>query len=129
MFDEYVGISPKSDLVLLQILAARLNKKSFLHINSTREGGGVAEILQRMIPILTELGIDAKWEVIEGDPVFFDITKILFSHRRKKIKTILKEKYKENINDISFIEKRVEELTPEQIGKLINELFLTTVKK
>lgn len=75
MFDEYVGISPKSDLVLLQILASRLNKKSFLHINSTREGGGVAEILQRMIPILTELGIDAKWEVIEGDPVFFDITK------------------------------------------------------
>jgi len=75
LFDEYVGISPKSDLVLLQILASHLNKKSFLHINSTREGGGVAEILQRMIPILVELGIDAKWEVIEGDSVFFDITK------------------------------------------------------
>ena len=75
MFDEYVGVSPKSDLVLLQILSSRLNKKSFLHINSTREGGGVAEILQRMIPILAELGIDAQWEVIEGDPVFFDITK------------------------------------------------------
>ncbi|MDH5769485.1 MAG: glycosyltransferase, partial [Nitrospirota bacterium] len=51
------------------------NKRSFLHINSTREGGGVAEILQRMIPILRELGIDARWEVIEGDSIFFDITK------------------------------------------------------
>lgn len=75
MFDEYVGVSPKSDLLLLQILAARLNKRSFLHINSTREGGGVAEILQRMVPILVELGIDARWEVLEGDPRFFDITK------------------------------------------------------
>lgn len=75
MFNQYLGISPKSDLLLLQMLAAKLNKRSFLHINSTREGGGVAEILQRMIPILRELGIDARWEVIEGDSIFFDITK------------------------------------------------------
>lgn len=75
MFDRYVGISPKSDLLLLQMLTSRLNKKSFLHINSTREGGGVAEILQRMTPLLTELGIDARWEIIEGDNDFFDITK------------------------------------------------------
>lgn len=75
MFDRYVGISPKSDLLLLQLLGTRLLKKSFLHINSTRSGGGVAEILQRMIPIISELGIDARWETVEGDPEFFDITK------------------------------------------------------
>jgi trehalose synthase len=75
LFDRYVGISPKSDLLLLQLLGARLLNKSFLHINSTRAGGGVAEILQRMIPIISELGIDARWEVIKGDPEFFDITK------------------------------------------------------
>jgi trehalose synthase len=75
LFNQYVGISPKSDLLLLQILCEKLHKKSFLHINSTREGGGVAEILQRMIPILKELGIDARWEVIGGDAQFFDITK------------------------------------------------------
>lgn len=75
MLDQYVGISPKSDLLLLQMFGAKLNKRSFLHINSTREGGGVAEILQRMIPILNELGIDARWEVIQGDSRFFDITK------------------------------------------------------
>ncbi|MBE0425739.1 MAG: glycosyltransferase [Nitrospirae bacterium] len=57
------------------MLGEKLNKRSFLHINSTREGGGVAEILQRMIPILNELGIEARWEVIEGDPNFFEITK------------------------------------------------------
>jgi len=75
LFDRYVGISPKSDLLLLQLLGARLLNRSFLHINSTRAGGGVAEILQRMIPIISELGIDARWEIIEGDPEFFDITK------------------------------------------------------
>jgi trehalose synthase len=75
VFNQYVGIAPKSDLLLLQILGEKLHKKSFLHINSTREGGGVAEILQRMIPILEELGIKARWEVIEGDARFFDITK------------------------------------------------------
>lgn len=75
MFNQYVGISPKCDLTILQLLGEKLNKRSFLHINSTREGGGVAEILQRMIPILKELGIDARWDVIEGDSRFFDITK------------------------------------------------------
>jgi trehalose synthase len=57
------------------MLGAKLRNRSFLHVNSTRAGGGVAEILQRMIPIISELGIDARWETIEGDPEFFDITK------------------------------------------------------
>ncbi len=75
MIEQYSGIAPKGDLLLLEKLSGSLQKKSFLHINSTRAGGGVAEILQRMIPILKELGIDARWEVITGDEKFFDITK------------------------------------------------------
>ena len=75
MFDQYLGIAPKGDLLLMQLLSAKLHSRSFLHVNSTREGGGVAEILQRMVPILNELGINARWEVIEGNPKFFDITK------------------------------------------------------
>jgi trehalose synthase len=75
MIEQYSGIAPKGDLLLLGRLSERLQKKSFLHINSTRAGGGVAEILQRMIPILEELGISARWEVIGGDDKFFDITK------------------------------------------------------
>jgi trehalose synthase len=75
MIEQYSGIAPKGDLLLLGRLSERLQKKSFLHINSTRAGGGVAEILQRMIPILEELGVSARWEVIAGDEKFFDITK------------------------------------------------------
>lgn len=75
MITQYAGISPKGDLLLLQKLAKVLHGRSFLHVNSTREGGGVAEILQRMIPILQGLGIDARWEVIVGDDQFYGITK------------------------------------------------------
>ena len=75
MISQYQEIAPKGDLLLLQKLADRLQKKKFLHINSTREGGGVAEILQRMVPMLIDLGIDARWEVLRGDDAFFDMTK------------------------------------------------------
>ena len=75
MIKEYSGIAPKGDLLLIQRLCEKLKGKSFLHVNSTREGGGVAEILHRMIPLLADLGIDARWEVIEGDAAFYDFTK------------------------------------------------------
>lgn len=75
MLDLYTGIAPKADLMLLEQLGERLRGRSFLHVNSTRAGGGVAEILQCMIPILTSIGIEARWEVIEGDASFFDMTK------------------------------------------------------
>jgi trehalose synthase len=72
---KYAGVSPKADLILLQTLARRLRGKSFLHVNSTKAGGGVAEILQRMTPILQSLEIDTRWEIIHGDERFFEMTK------------------------------------------------------
>ena len=75
MISQYYGIAPKGDMLLLQQLCGRLKNRRFLHINSTREGGGVAEILHRMIPMLKEFGVDARWEVIKGDAPFYDMTK------------------------------------------------------
>lgn len=75
MIARYAGVVPRGDLLFLQKLGEKLRDKTFLHINSTRAGGGVAEILQRMIPIMQELGIGARWEVIYGDDGFFDMTK------------------------------------------------------
>ena len=75
MISQYRGISPKADLILIQRLAEKFHGRSFLHVNSTKAGGGVAEILQRMLPIIESLGIAARWEVIEGDERFFEITK------------------------------------------------------
>ncbi len=75
MIESFTGIAPRGDLLLLRKLAEKLEGKTFLHVNSTREGGGVAEILQRMVPILSSLGIKARWEIIKGDDRFFDMTK------------------------------------------------------
>ncbi len=75
MIDAYKGISPKGDIVLLHKFGKVFSNRTFLHVNSTREGGGVAEILHRMIPILKGLGIDTRWEVIKGDGEFYSITK------------------------------------------------------
>jgi trehalose synthase len=72
---QYAGIAPNRDLLLLKQLGKKLRGRSFLHVNSTREGGGVAEILQRMIPLIQSLDIDARWEVIQGDARFYDTTK------------------------------------------------------
>jgi trehalose synthase len=88
---QYSGISPKGDLLLLQKLGERLQDRSFLHINSTRAGGGVAEILQRMVPVLGELGITARWEILEGDEKFFDITKKMHNALQGNMEVITKE--------------------------------------
>jgi len=45
------------------------------NINSTFTGGGVAEILSRMLPLLEQLGVDARWNTIKGSPEFFQVTK------------------------------------------------------
>jgi trehalose synthase len=91
MISHYSGISPTGDLLLLQKLGAKLKKKSFLHINSTKAGGGVAEILQRMIPIMNGLGIKTRWEIIEGDDRFFDITKKIHNAIQGNPETITKD--------------------------------------
>lgn len=75
MISLYSGIAERGELILLKRLGEVFKGKKILHINSTRAGGGVAEILQRMLPLLRSLGIDARWEVIEGDLRFFEITK------------------------------------------------------
>jgi len=62
------------------------------------------------------------FSVVE-EKLFFDITKKLFNYRRKKIKNILGEFYKLKMDNIPYLEHRVEELLPEQIGNLSNIIF------
>jgi trehalose synthase len=59
----------------LHVLASRVGRRRIRNINSTAVGGGVAEILTRLVPLLRELGLDVAWDVIKGDQAFFDATK------------------------------------------------------
>ncbi len=46
-----------------------------LHVNSTAYGGGVAEILYTLVPLMSSLGLEAEWRIIEADADFFEVTK------------------------------------------------------
>ena len=73
--EEYASIVGGAVIDDLRLLADRLKGKTIQHINSTLVGGGVAEILGRMIPLLQELAVDARWDVIKGGERFFAVTK------------------------------------------------------
>ncbi|UCE06417.1 MAG: glycosyltransferase [bacterium] len=55
--------------------ARKLYGKRIIHINSTFYGGGVAEILNSLVPLMNDVGLDAGWRIIRGSPDFFAITK------------------------------------------------------
>ncbi|MGE5189321.1 MAG: glycosyltransferase [Gemmatimonadota bacterium] len=71
----YEGIVGSSAVTQLRRIGEKLSGARVVHVNSTREGGGVAEILEWMVPLMRDVGIDASWEVIHGDQRFFEITK------------------------------------------------------
>jgi trehalose synthase len=73
--EDYASIVGKSYLEEMRLLAGKLAGKTVQNINSTAVGGGVAEILTRMVPLLNQLGVQTRWDVIKGDEKFFVITK------------------------------------------------------
>jgi trehalose synthase len=73
--EDYAPIVGEATVRELRLLADRLQGRTIQNINSTAVGGGVAEILSRMIPLLNELGVRAVWDVIKGDEKFFATTK------------------------------------------------------
>jgi trehalose synthase len=75
LLDRYEEVVGPQEVQRLRQLALGLVGKRIVHVNSTKTGGGVAEILGWMIPMMRELGIDARWEVAGGPPEFYRVTK------------------------------------------------------
>ena len=73
--DDYVPILGKAEIGELRLLASRLGRRRVQMVNSTAMGGGVAEMLNRIIPLMQELNLDVRWDVITGGDDFFAITK------------------------------------------------------
>jgi trehalose synthase len=61
---DYESVVGKSYIEELTMLANRLSGKTILNINSTFVGGGVVEILSRLVPLLNQLGVDVRWQII-----------------------------------------------------------------
>jgi len=71
-----------------------------VHVNSTRQGGGVAEILNKLVPLMKELDLNVSWETIQGNPDFFSCTKNFHNALQgKKINT--SDKLKQVYEDIN----------------------------
>ncbi|HEU5310825.1 MAG TPA: hypothetical protein VFV24_05170, partial [Candidatus Eisenbacteria bacterium] len=73
--ERYERLLGTRTLRALEALARRLKGHRIVMVNTTKTGGGVAEILHRVVMILNELGITTTWEVMEGDDRFFGVTK------------------------------------------------------
>lgn len=72
---EYAQITGDAVIDQLYQLSKTLKGKKVVHVNSTRVGGGVAEILDKLVPLMNELGIETSWEVITGEGPFYQCTK------------------------------------------------------
>ena len=126
-YAEFVGSETIEDLILL---SEELKGIKVLHINSTKEGGGVAEILSRLVSLMNALGIETHWEVFKGSDEFFHFTKKLHNmlHIRgfstiesHEVSIYLRETY-ENLNrintenyDVVFVHD------PQPMGMVINK--------
>jgi trehalose synthase len=73
--DDYTALLGAPEIAELRSLAGRLRGRTVQMVNSTAVGGGVAEILNRLVPILQELGLAIRWDVITGGNDFFEVTK------------------------------------------------------
>src|ERR1700693_2387804 len=73
--DDYKSIVGIAEIDELKFLARELKGKKVKMVNSTAVGGGVAEMLNQLVPLLRELEVQTNWDVITGGNDFFEVTK------------------------------------------------------
>ena len=73
--DKYQDIVGDRIIQNIRDEASSLSEKKMVHINSTYQGGGVAEILNSLVILLNDVGIETDWRILHGNLDFFTITK------------------------------------------------------
>lgn len=76
-FEKYRSIIGDDQMDEIYGLASQLKGSKVLHVNATAFGGGVAELLTTMVPLMNDLGLETEWQIMQGDSEFYDITKKL----------------------------------------------------
>jgi trehalose synthase len=72
---DYRAIVGDEAMAEIHALCEPLRDARVVHINATAFGGGVAEILATLVPLMCDVGLEAEWQVIEGTDEFFNVTK------------------------------------------------------
>jgi len=75
--EEYRDVAPKGTVDFLYRLSELVKGRRFLQVTAVRYGGGMPEVLRRLMPMLVSLGVEARWEVLTGDQEFFSATRRL----------------------------------------------------
>ena len=91
--DEYREVSPKGTVDFLYRLSDLVKGKSFLHVNAVRYGGGMSEVLRRLVPMMNALGVDTRWEVIAGTQEYFVVVKRLLNALQGRDEKITDDMY------------------------------------
>jgi trehalose synthase len=73
--DDYAAVIGAGEIEELRALARPLQGRRVEMVNSTAVGGGVAEMLSRLVPLAEDLGLPFRWDVITGGEDFFQVTK------------------------------------------------------
>src|SRR5436853_2315840 len=74
---DYRSIIGQTAYEELQSLSKLLKGKRIAHVNATSYGGGVAELLHSIVPLMRDLRLDVHWYVLSGTNPFFDATKAI----------------------------------------------------
>lgn len=77
LLEAYRAIAGDGPMRTLEALARALSGHRIVMVNSTSTGGGVAEILHRLVRLLLELGVETTWEVMPGNARFYGVTKTI----------------------------------------------------
>ncbi len=75
ILDKYEKLIGTDIIKRIREKAEPLKNKKIFNVNATKFGGGVAEILQNMVPLMRELNLDANWEAFSASQQFFEISK------------------------------------------------------
>ena len=75
--EDYRRVAPPGAVDIVLRLAEKVRGRRFLNVSGGRFGGGAAEILHALVPMLNDLGVDAAWEITGGDPGFYATTTAL----------------------------------------------------
>ena len=72
---DYRSIVPRDLMTEIDELAEQLKGRQVLHVNATAFGGGVAEILYTLVPLVSDIGLEAHWQILTAPPEFYNVTK------------------------------------------------------
>jgi trehalose synthase len=74
---DYTHIFGRDEIAEIRALAEPLRGARVVHVSATAFGGGVAEILYTLVPLMKDVGIDVEWQIIYGREEFFNATKLM----------------------------------------------------